>query len=375
MKLRSLCLFVVLFALAICASVHVALTVGLAAGLASYVVLDVSLTMLGGGLFGCRQKGILFVTTNSLGTLAATGVFHDALGLLLKRLPFLKRIASDIQPAMGSFMMPFGIAQTLKNYNASQTVSFRDATGTYAKQAGVSAATDQTFTLNRWPYISIQLTLAELNSMVDSATNASARNTVIEKLMVLAFNTLGTQIVNDLYAVVTAGNYALSQINAVGNMDWKHLGTITDTFLQNDAQASPLDALLEIVCYRELANSLTNVPNASYDINGIIETGIIQEPLSGCQSIARYNLTQPADASRGFIIGPEGVVFANRVPMEEQIPNDPVFQTILTDPATGFSVLLREAKDPLTGEVTRTLTTLYGFAVGLAKRIVRITPS
>jgi hypothetical protein len=311
-------------------------------------------------------------TTNTLGTLAATGVFHDALALTLKRLPFLKRLASNIQPAMGYAGMPFGVAQTLKDYNATHTVSDRSVTGTYAKQAGIVVPADKTFTLNKWPYISFLLSLVELNTMVDSATNKDARVTVIEKLMTKAFNALAIQIVTDFYAIITAGNFSQSYVNAVGNMDWKKLGAAVDVFLSNDVLMMPPDALLELVCFRELASSLTNIANASFNIDSVMRTGVIEEPLSGAQSIARYNVAQPADAARGFLLDPMAITFANRVPSEETIPNDPVFQTIVTDPATGFSVLLREAKDPNSGEVTRTLTTLYGFGVGLEKHLVRL---
>ena len=73
-------------------------------------------------------------TTNTLGTLAATGVLHNALGVTLKKLPFLGRLASDIAPSMADKLMPFNVAQILKNYNAGMTVYDRSATGSYAVQ-------------------------------------------------------------------------------------------------------------------------------------------------------------------------------------------------------------------------------------------------
>ncbi len=185
-------------------------------------------------------------TTNSLGTLAATGVFHDALGVTLKRLPFLSRLCSDISPAMGFKGMPFNIAQTLKNYNAAHTVSNRATTGTYAKQAGVAAAADQTFTLNKWPYISFSFTLTELNQMIESATNADARAKVIEKLMSRAFNAYAVNIVSDFLAIVTAANYSLSAVMAAATADCKKLGTAVDTFLENDTAMEAPDAILSI---------------------------------------------------------------------------------------------------------------------------------
>ena len=311
---------------------------------------------------------------NTLGTLAATGVFHDALGLTLKKVPFLRRLASDIAPSMGERGMPFNIAQTLKNYNGAHTVSDRAATGTYAKQAGFAVATDQTFTLNKWPYISFSFTLTELNQMIDSATNADARAAIIQKLMARAFNAFAINIVTDFLAIITAANFTLTQVIAAATADHKKLGAAVDVMLANDTLESP-DAILSIATFRALANGLTGIANNTFNAGAIINTGVISEPISGAQSVTRYNLTMPADAANGVLFDPQGVLFASRVPLEEQLPNDPVYSEIITDAATGFSVLIREAKDPMTGEVTRTLTALYGFAKGLEKHLVRIIES
>jgi len=311
-------------------------------------------------------------TTNTLGTLAATGVFHDALALTLKRLPFIRRLASDIAPSMGFRGMPFNIAQTLKNYNGAHTVSDRSTTGTYAKQAGFAAAADQTFTLNKWPYISFSFTLTELNQMIDSASNADARQTVIAKLFAKGFNAFATNIVNDLLAIITAGAYTLSQVAAAATIDHKKLGSAVDLFLSNDTLNEAPDAILSIAAFRTLANGLTAIANPTFNSGDIIRTGVINEGVSGAASVSRFNLSMPADAANGILFDPQSILFASRVPMEEELPNDPVYTEIITDPATGFSLLLREAKDPMTGEVTRTITALYGFAVGLEKHLVRI---
>lgn len=313
-------------------------------------------------------------TTNSLGTLAATGVFHDALALTLRKVPFLRRLASDISPAMGFQGMPFNVAQTLKNYNASHTVSDRSATGTYAKQAGLTAAADQSFTLNKWPYISFSFTLTELNQMIDSATNADARPVIIQKLMTKAFDAYARNLVSDFLALITSGNFSLTQVIAAATADHKKLGAAVDTMLVNDTLESP-DAILSIATFRALANGLTGIANSSFNAGAIINTGVISEPISGAQSVMRYNLTMPSDAANGVLFDPMAVLFASRVPNEEQLPNDPVYSEVISDPGTGFSVLLREAKDPMSGEVTRTLTGMHGFGVGLEKHLVRLIES
>ena len=109
-------------------------------------------------------------------------MLHDALGITMKRLPFLKRLARDIAPQMAEKMMPFNVQQILKNYNAAQTVFLRDQTGTYEQQVGQVLPADQYFTLNRWPAVSIKLSAAEVNSIVDTYTNKDARQTAINKL-------------------------------------------------------------------------------------------------------------------------------------------------------------------------------------------------
>jgi hypothetical protein len=313
-------------------------------------------------------------TTNTLGTLAATGILHDALAITLKRLPFITGLAGNLAPEMAEKMMPFNVAQTLKDYNAAQTVYDRATTGTYAKQIGQTLPADKTFTLNKWPYISIALSAVEVNTIVDTYTNKDARALAIQKLLLRGFNKFATNIVDDFIAVVTAANFSLTKVSAVGTMDYKTLGTFVDTFLQNDTLIPnmPPFALLEIVAFREFANSLTAIYN--YDgVTDVVRSGIVSEGISGAQSVSRYNITQPADAARGFLLDPMAITFANRVPIEERLANDPVYLEIITDAATGFSILYREAKDPMTGEVTRTITTLYGFGVGLEKHLVRLT--
>jgi hypothetical protein len=316
-------------------------------------------------------------TTNSLGTLAATGVLHDALAITLKRLPFITGLASNIAPEMGQKMMPFNVSQTLKDYNATQTVYDRSVTGTYDKQIGETLPSDKTFTLNKWPYISFSFSAVEVNQLVETYTNKDARQVAIRKLLQRCFNALATQIVNDFLAVVTAANYPNNYVSAVSTMDFKKLGGAVDVFLQNDSliQTEPPFALLEIVCFREFANSLTAIANPTFSIEEVMRLGTISEGVSGARNVSRYNLTQPSDAPRGFLLDPMAMVFANRVPYEERLANDPVYLEIITDAATGFSVLYREAKNPSTGEVTRTITTLYGFAIGLVNHLVRITTS
>ena len=313
-------------------------------------------------------------TNNTLGTLAATGVFHDALGITLKKLPFLSRMARNIAPEMAEKNIPFNVQQILKDYNAAQTVYDRAATGTYAVTAGQVLPADKFFTLGYWPAISIKLSATEVNQIIDSNTNKDARSLAVQKLLTRGFNALGLGIVNRLLSVITAANFANNYASAVGTMDYKKLGSGVDVLLTADALSEKPDAILEVACYREFANSLSPIPNFS-GVDEVVREASISEPVSGANSASRYNIVMPADASRGVIFDPQAIVYANRVPIEETVPNDPVYLEIITDPATGFSLLYREAKDPNTGEVTRTITTMIDFAVGLQNHLVRLTPA
>ena len=317
--------------------------------------------------------GALCVVANNPGSLAATGILYDALGITLKRLPFLKRLASDLAPSMAEKGLGFNVAQVLKNFNAAQTVSDRASTGTYAKQAGVDFSGDQSFSLNKWPYVTIQLSALEVNTMVDTYTNKDARALAVNKLLQKGFNAFGLNIVNDFLAVITAANFTQNYASAVGTMDFKKLGRGVDVLLRNDAlNIQKPDAILEVDCFREFSDSLTAIYNYT-GVDEVVRDAAISEPVSGANSVSRYNIAMPVDAPRGIIFDPSAIVFANRVPIEEKLPNDPVYTEVITDPSTGFSILYREAKDPLSGEVARTITTLYGFAPGLKNHLTRIT--
>ena len=316
---------------------------------------------------------------NAMGTLAATGVLHNALGLIVKRLPFIGRIASDISAngVLPSQALPFNVAQILKNYNATITGYDRNAAGSYQAQAFAIPA-DQTFTLNYWPAVSLQLTAAEVNQLVDQMTNQDVRNAVINKLLRRGFNAFAQMLLAQFYSVITAANFPTNYVSAVGTMDFMALGGAVDQLLRNDAlipNESP-DAILELSCFREFANSLTPIPNFS-GVSDIVESGVINQPVAGCESVSRYNLAPPGDAPRGFILDPQAIVFACRPPLEEamNVPNQSIYYEVITEPNTGLSVLYREHVVPETGEVVRTITTMCGFAVGLNQHLVRLTPA
>lgn len=316
-------------------------------------------------------------TTNSFGTLAQTGLIHDALNITVKKLPFLKRMASDIAATGASQGLPFNVALILKDWNASQTVYDRVTTGTYEKQVGQTLPADKTLTLDQWPYVAISLSAVEVNQLVMGANDAALRARAIEKLMKKGFNALGLSIVNAFLAKITAANFpTVTYVSAVGTMDYKQLGAAVDQLLLADTLMDKPDAILNVAAYREFVNSLTAVANSSYDIEEPVRDATISEPVSGANSVSRYNVTMPADALRGIVFDPQAIVMANRVPIEETLEgNDPVYLEVVTDPDTGFSILYREFKNAPTGEVTRNITTLYGFGLGLVNHLVRVTPS
>ena len=230
--------------------------------------------------------------SNTLGTLAATGVFHDALGLILKRLPMVTGLASNMADIYGEVNTPFNVAQILKDYNATIGVNDVSSTGTYAIQSGqgITLPSDKSLTLDKWKAFGFKLSLAEINTLVDSATNKDARATAVQKLMTRAFNKMETNIYTEFLSIITAGNYAqTAYVSGVGTADYKTLAGIADTLLQRDALDAP-NAILGIPMFREVANSLTNIANASVNISDTVETAEINTPLSGCKSVRRYKI-------------------------------------------------------------------------------------
>lgn len=316
---------------------------------------------------------------NNLGTLAATGVFHTALGLVLKKLPFISELAKNIKPEMvqnNDDRLPFNVNQILKNYNATINAYDRGVSGSYAPANDIVLPADQYFNLSNWPAVSIKLSATEVNQIVDSANNVDARAAAIQLLLRRGFNAFATQLVTLFYAQVNEGNFPSSYVSQVGSMDYMHLGSVVDVFLQNDAldDKQPPMGILGIDSYRELVNSLTPIPN--YDgVTDAVTFGEVRDGVSGARAVARYNVALPADAPRGFLLSPMSIVYAQRLPYEETLPNDPVYLEPIVDPDTGFSVMYREHKDPTTGEVTRSISTMIGFAKGLSQYLVRLTPA
>jgi hypothetical protein len=144
--------------------------------------------------------------------------------------------------------------------------------------------------------------------------------------------------------------------------------------LQQDALGvDKPDAILEIVAYREFANSLSPIPNYS-GVDEVVRESTISEPVSGAASVSRYNIAMNPDAPRGILFDPLAIVMAARPPIEETLEgNDPVYLEVITEPETGLSVLYREFKNGGTGEVTRNITVMFGFGKGLENHALRIT--
>ena len=356
---------------AICAVFAFRLYGAIGAILAVFILLQAAPAAL-----GLADLSVFGAANNDLGTLAATGVFHDALGLTLKRLPFLKRMAKDVAPLMAGKQMPFNVAQILKNYNAAQLVYDRGQTGSYQVVQGIDALPDQNFTLNNWPAVSIKLSAVEVNQIIETYDNIDARAAVINKLLQRGFNALGTYIAQAYYNLFTAANFPNNYAVAIGTQTFKTLSAAVDVLLTLDA-LNPNQApnvILDIAGFRELCNSLTTIYNEQI-VGDAVRTGVVNGEFAGANGIARFNIPLVADSSRGFIADPLAIVMANRVPVEEMLPNDPVHIEIIEDKDTGFAVLYREAKDIGTGEVTRTITTMFGFALGLNNHAIRLTTS
>lgn len=350
---------------------------GLITGLVCYAVVDSIAARHVVDLQGGRL-------CNTFGTLAASGILYDVLGLTLKRLPFIRAMAKDVRETYGDINMPFNVAQVLKNFNTDGTVDNFTSTGSYFAQANqaLTLPADGSITLNQWPFLTIRLTPTEVNQMVDTATNSDARALSVRKLWDRGFNKFAQRMVADFYGVITATNFptvsgANPYVTAAGTMDYKQLGAVTDALLLQDAlnPATDPNAILSIPAYRELSNSLTTIANSTWSVSDVVGGAEIMGQVGGCQSAARYNVALPTDAARGMVFDPQAIVMVNRVPREETLANDPVFLEVMVDPDTGFQLLYREAKDVASGEVHRTITTMYGFAPGLTNHLIRLTAS
>lgn len=291
---------------------------------------------------------------NTLGTLNAALIAQRGLELLVSDYPVIGQIVSDFSNEDVKYN------QTITTRIPSVgTVQDYDSTLGYA--ASAVNTTDVSVTLNKFKHASFELNDAEF-----SATN---RNLVED--YALAFSSaLGHQIMSDIAALFTSGNYSNSTTQALSGANRKTVIVAPNTALNKRNVMKNRFGIFNSDLYGQLLTD-DSLVDLTFKGVGISE---IQLPVVHGVAFSEYS-DLPTTANLVGVIGAkDAIVFASRVPSDVGFADLPATGriSVVTEPKSGLSVQVRESYSMTKGARLITYCLIYGTAKGNPVSLQRI---
>ncbi|RME67493.1 MAG: hypothetical protein D6781_13110 [Verrucomicrobia bacterium] len=290
---------------------------------------------------------------NALGTLAGKLILQRALELTFTRRPFLRNISLGTQDLDGSKTALLN-QQVITRIRAIPTVN------DFGTGATDRADTDVPVTLDQFKEIHHAFTPAEYNATDRDLIDESAEPIAIA---------IGNSIVDSVAGLWVATNFTNATTVAAG---WSYTNTLLALrqalnsrgvpeqrrfFVFNDAVDASLLADSLVV------SALNNPANQN-----AIQTGRLPN-VAGFE-LEAYSAIPNTGNMVGFAGTPDSTVYAARAPKnpEELAPNltYPGVMDYVTDPKTGFTVMVNQWIDPNTLVVNNRVCWMYGVAKGNA---------
>jgi len=294
---------------------------------------------------------------NSIGTTNANVIAQRALEILVADYSFLRNSVTDFS----SEAAKYNASIYTHRISATTAQDYSQANGYVAT---ATTQTDVQITLNKFKHVSYS---------VDDQERTSSNINLIERFAGAAAHALGLQMVGDLLTLVTSTSFtsALTQSSAT----FSYASVVSAGITLNNANVPQHDryAVLAPSYYGRLLNDSTIVANAQ--ISGE------QSRTAGIGSVAGFNINMysavPSNSITlgGFFAQREALLIAARVPEVPTgvpIPGD---ISVVTEPRTGLSVMVRESYDVRLGLLQRTYALIYGVKAGETNSLVRINGS
>lgn len=291
---------------------------------------------------------------NSFGTLTPDIITLSVMDYLKKKFPIIKNLATDFSP------LPVDFGETVKSRVVTvPTVADYDTTNGYVP--GDAATTDVDVTINKHKHVSL--------SFGEQEISGTKRNLAEEQMSASAY-ALGRQMLVDLGALITPGNFPTSEVATVANTDRSTLGLLREN-LTNQGAAYPRYGLVNPGVFANLTDDSrlinVNFQGGGEDVD--YEMGMIRNAL-GFGAIGEWADMPTANNLTGFFANKNALVIASRVPKDPAlvIPDLQLPGTIkiITDPETGMTMMYRFFYDMKLGKLQMTLTWMYGVNVGVA---------
>jgi len=294
---------------------------------------------------------------NTIGTTNANVIAQRALEILVADYSFLRNSVTDFS----SEAAKYNASIYTHRISATTAQDYSQANGYVAT---ATTQTDVQITLNKFKHVSYS---------VDDQERTSSNINLIERFAGAAAHALGLQMVGDLLTLVTSTSFTSAL--TVASSSFSYASVVSAGITLNNANVPQHDryAVLAPSFYGRLLNDSTIVANAQ--ISGE------QSRTAGIGSVAGFNVNMysavPANGITlgGFFAQREALLIAARVPEVPTgvpIPGD---ISVVTEPRTGLSVMVRESYDVRLGLLQRTYALIYGVKAGETNSLVRINGS
>lgn len=236
-----------------------------------------------------------------------------------------------------------------------------DFAGTYTRQDSTLSA--KPVVLNKQKFVSWTLTDLEMISSSISQTETFATQKAYQ---------LALAMYQDILSLVTNANYGTAGlISTAANFDANDvvdLKTVCDTA---GMPGAPRALVLAAAHYNALLKDSGIATASSYGSSVAKTDGVIPK-ISGFTPYESTLIPGNSENLAGFAAYPSGILLANRYLQPGGSSKDGVYRAV-TDDDTGLTLGYREWYDNDTGTTVCVLECLYGYALGEASAIKRIT--
>jgi hypothetical protein len=289
---------------------------------------------------------------NSLGSLSGVLVVQRSLDFLKLTFPVLTRISTDFSAESAKFNQTIQTrirgALTIQNFNPAVGYQDQDAT-----------TTDVPVVINQHQYVQVSFGVNEVASTMRGLFDEQ------EQPMHYA---LGKAICDQMYALITAGNYTNATTQALVGFGRNTVVDIGAALAQRGVAGPNMSILLNAAYYGGLSKDSVLVNLATYQPQ---ESSLIKgrtlPPIADLMPIEAINLPGTGNLT-GFALRPDAMAIATRVPNDyvQALPGVPSTARlqVVTNPDTGISVLLTLYVDHNFGAARGRIAIMYGVAKG-----------
>lgn len=298
---------------------------------------------------------------NTLGTLSSALIIQRALELVFTKRPMLGRLTLDLSDSQ----VDFGQQVISRIHSVPSVEDFGEA-------ATNRADVDVPVTLDQFKQITHKFTVQEISS--------TKRNLVDESAEPMAI-ALANHMVDAIAANWSLANFELAQetVETIANTDYQTLLDLRKALTLRGVNEDNRFLALNVDAYSKLLEDPTVIDANRNPSSDSIASGQIRG-VAGFRDIYEYPALPTASNMTGFAGTADTAVIASRVPRDPRqlLPNAPFpgNMGVITDPATGLSVMVNEWIEPGNLSANVRLIWMYGTAKGNpnnGQRLVSVT--